>query len=113
MSMITDTGDARMVYVTCPDTEVARRIAEALVEYREAACVNIVPGLESVYRWAGAIENDPEVLLLIKTRAERLADLEARVTELHPDELPEIVAVHLSDGSQGYLDWLRQETTPG
>ena len=110
--MTADYDDARMVYVTCPDQATARTIAQALVAHREAACVNIVPGLESVYRWQGAVETDPEVLLLIKTRAARLADIEARVGALHPDELPEVVAVHLSDGSQGYLDWLTQETTP-
>ena len=105
-------ADARMVYVTCPDRETARAIASALVDNHEAACVNIVPGLESVYRWRGKVEIDEELLLLIKTRAARVADVQARVESLHPDELPEVVAVRLCDGSKGYLDWLEEQTRP-
>ena len=104
--------DARMVYVTCPDRDTARSIASALVEQREAACVNIVPGLESVYRWQGRIEIDPELLLLIKTRADRVAAVQARVAALHPDDVPEVVAVPIVDGSKAYLDWLDEQTRP-
>lgn len=104
--------NARMVYATCPDRETARTIASALVDQHEAACVNIVPSLESVYRWQGKIEIDPEMLLLIKTAADRVADVQARVEALHPDELPEVVAVRLCDGSKGYLDWLEEQTRP-
>jgi periplasmic divalent cation tolerance protein len=104
--------NARMVYVTCPDTETARTIASALVEYRLAACVNIVPGLESVYRWQGKIEIDTEVLLLIKTQAERVAAVQTQVEELHPDDVPEVVAVPIVDGSKAYLDWLDEQTRP-
>lgn len=106
-----DTG-ARMVYVTCPDRETARTIASALVDQHEAACVNIVPGLESVYRWQGKVEIDDELLLLIKTRAHRVADVERRVAQLHPDDVPEVVAVAICDGSQTYLDWLDEQTRP-
>lgn len=101
-----------MVFVTCPDRPTAQSIARALVEHHEAACVNIVPDLESVYRWQGRIETDPELLLLIKTGADRVPAVQARVAQLHPDDLPEVVAVDLCDGSQGYLDWLQQETRP-
>jgi len=104
--------DARMVFVTCPDRTTAQSIASALVENFEAACVNILPGLESVYRWQGRVHTDPELLLLIKTRADRVAAVEARVARLHPDELPEVVAVDLCDGSQGYLNWLQEQTKP-
>lgn len=100
-----------MVYVTCGDSDVAERIAIALVEIRAAACVNIVPGLQSVYRWQGAIEIDPECLLLIKTRQARMDVVRQCVERLHPDELPELVAVHLCDGSRGYLDWITDQTT--
>lgn len=103
--------DARMVYVTCPTIEVAQAIARDLLENRAAACVNIVPGLQSVYRWNGAIEIDSELLLLIKTRRARLADVEARVTALHPDAVPELVAVTIDAGSRAYLDWLAEQTS--
>ena len=102
--------NARMVYATCPDRETARTIASALVDQHEAACVNIVPSLESVYRWQGKIEIDSELLLLIKTRADRVADVERRVAQLHPDDVPEVVAVAIRDGSQAYLDWLEEQT---
>ncbi|MES1952581.1 hypothetical protein S4A8_17062 [Salinisphaera sp. S4-8] len=103
-------AEARMVYVTCPDIETARTIASALVEHHEAACVNIVPGLESVYRWQGKIEIDNELLLLIKTRAERIDDIQARVAALHPDDVPEMVAVPIIEGATAYLDWLEAQT---
>jgi Uncharacterized protein involved in tolerance to divalent cations len=110
MSNIRQDADARMVYVTCPDRETAGAIASALVENHEAACVNIVPGLESVYRWQGRVEVDAELLLLIKTTADRLDDVQARVQALHPDDVPELVAVHLCEGSSDYLDWLAEQT---
>lgn len=99
-----------LVYVTCGDRGIAERIASMLVEQRAAACVNIVPGLQSVYRWQGAIETTGEYLLMIKTRQARLEDIRACVQRLHPDELPELIAVHLCDGSRGYLDWVVDET---
>lgn len=99
-----------LVYVTCGDNAVATRIAHALVEEHVAACVNIVPGLRSVYRWRDAIETASEHLLMIKTRQGRLGAVRSCVERLHPDELPELVAVHLCDGSRGYLDWLIDET---
>lgn len=99
-----------MVYCTCPDQGVAGRIASELVAQGHAACANIVPGLVSVYQWQGEIHNDPEALLLIKTSAQAYAGLEARILELHPYELPEIVAVPLARGLRGYLDWIDHET---
>lgn len=110
MSEMRHDADARMVYVTCPDLETARTIAGALVEHFEAACVNIVPGLESVYRWQGRVEIDAELLLLVKTTADRLDAVQARVHALHPDDVPEVVAVRLCDGSSAYLDWLDEQT---
>lgn len=105
-------SDARMAYVTCPDRESAQTIAAALVEHHEAACVNIVPGLASVYRWQGRVETDAELLLLIKTTAARLEAVQARVHALHPDDVPEFVAVRLCAGSTAYLDWLDAQTRP-
>lgn len=111
MSTVNATEGPIMVYVTCPDKVVAESVARALVDAREAACVNLVPGLESVYRWQGQVEIDSEVLLLAKTRQARLGALRARVGELHPDDVPEIVAVPIVDGSPDYLAWLADETT--
>lgn len=95
---------------TCPDADSAGRIARALVEEHLAACVNILPGLRSLYRWQGRIEDSAEVLLLIKTRAERYPALEARLCELHPYELPELLAVEADKGLPAYLQWVADAT---
>jgi periplasmic divalent cation tolerance protein len=102
----------QVVFVTAPDPEVGRRLARALVEERLAACVNLLPGVRSTYRWAGAVQEDDEVLLVIKTREDRLAALSRRVHELHPYELPELIAVGILGGSERYLAWLREEAAP-
>ena len=98
-------------FCTCPDLDSAARLAETLVEERLAACVNVVPGLRSVYRWQGAVERSDEVLLLIKTTRPRLPALSARVLELHPHELPEVVAVEVAGGLSAYLDWVAEQTS--
>lgn len=98
----------RIVLSTCPDQDTARGIAAALVERGLAACVNVLPGLESVYIWRGQREVSSEVLLLIKTRADRYADIEQAIRELHPYELPEVVAVPISAGLPDYLSWIDQ-----
>jgi periplasmic divalent cation tolerance protein len=97
-------------FCTCPDADSAARLAETLVAERLAACVNVMPGLRSVYRWRGAIEHSDEMLLLIKTTRPRLAALSARVLELHPYELPEVVAVEVAGGLSAYLDWVAEQT---
>lgn len=97
-----------LCFCTCPDTASAERIAAALVAERLAACVNVLPGLRSVYRWRGAIECADEVLLLAKTVVERREALCARVAQLHPNELPEVIAVEASGGLTAYLDWVAQ-----
>lgn len=96
----------RIVLCTCPDSESASRLAQGLVENRLAACVNQLSGLTSIYPWQGKIETASEVLLIIKTRADRLAELEAFIQAHHPYELPEIVAVSVEQGSKAYLDWI-------
>lgn len=97
---------------TCPDTQTASAIARALVEERLAACVSHLPGLASTYRWQGAVESASEVLLLIKTTADRVEALSARLRELHPYELPELVAVEVRAGLPDYLAWVAAQTSP-
>jgi periplasmic divalent cation tolerance protein len=99
-----------LVYCTCPDAETAQRIARALVEQRLAACVNVVPGLRSIYRWQGAIQDDAECLLLVKTRAARVTALTEAIRGLHPYELPEVIAVPVVAGLAPYLDWVRDNS---
>ncbi len=103
--------EVRVILVTAPDMEVGARIARALVEEKLAACVNLVPGVRSIYRWQGRIEDEAEVLLVVKTRADRTGALAERVLALHPYELPEVVALAAVGGSAGYLDWVLQEST--
>ncbi len=100
----------QIVFCTCPDAATADRLAAALVDERLAACVNLLPGLTSIYRWQGRIQREAEVLLLIKTTADRLPALRARLVELHPYELPELVAVEAVAGLPAYLDWVVTET---
>ena len=82
------------------------------MEKRLAACVNLLPQVQSVYRWRGQIEVDEEVLLLIKTQGARMEALKQCVVENHPYELPEIIAVKIDSGLTGYLDWIEQQTRP-
>jgi len=100
----------RMVFCTCPDIDTATRIADVLVGERLAACVNVLPGVRSVYRWQGAVERAEEAMLVIKTSVERLPALSARVQSLHPHELPEVLAVATTDGLPAYLQWIVAET---
>ncbi len=112
MSSETGGDDLRVVLVTAPDAEVAERLARGLVEERLAACVNLIPGIRSFYRWEGAVRDDAEVLLVVKTRTDRLEALASWLQELHPYELPEILGLPVIGGSQAYLDWIRTESSP-
>ncbi len=98
--------DALLCLTACPDTDSAVRIADALVEERLAACVNVIPGLRSVYHWQGEVERADEVLLLIKTTRAAFPALQQRLQALHPYELPELIAVEPADGLPAYLEWV-------
>ena len=98
--------DKRIVLSTAGSEEEARRIARYLVERQLAACVNIVPRVESIYRWQGRIESNQEWLLLIKTSADQFPAVRDTLRELHSYELPECIALSIDDGSSEYLDWL-------
>lgn len=96
-----------VVLCSCPEGAPAARLAEALVAEGLAACVNRLPGMVSNFRWEGRLAQETETLLLLKTTQERLAALTARIRELHPYELPEVVAVPVLGGLEEYLDWIR------
>ena len=96
-----------LVLSTADTFELAQKIAAALVEAREAACVNIVPGVRSVYQWEGKLCNEGEYLLLIKSSAERFEAIRSRIRGLHSYQVPEIIALQLTDGDPAYLAWLR------
>ena len=98
--------DTLLILCTCPNREIAQKIAGALVEQRLAACVNISSPVTSVYSWQGKIESDEELLLTIKTTRARYGALEQAILALHPYELPEIIAVPISTGLTEYLDWI-------
>lgn len=98
--------EARLILTTAGSRDEAERIAHALVEQRLAACVNLVPGLTSIYRWQGAIESAEEILLLIKTAAPRLDALQDALRSLHSYELPEFLVLTPESASQPYLAWL-------
>jgi len=95
------------VFTTCPDQDTAERLARALVTEGVAACVNIVPIAQSVYFWKGSVESAAEVLLIIKSRVDRYADIQKRLVDMHPYELPEVIAVPVSEGLPRYLAWIQ------
>ena len=99
-----------VVYNTCPDAETARSLAEHLVNSRAAACVNIVAGINSVYRWQGEVQTDEEYLLIIKTTHAAYATLEREIINKHPYDLPEIIALPVQAGLAPYLTWIDENT---
>ena len=105
-------ADVLLVLTNCPDEESADRIAAALVENRLAACVNVLPEVESTYRWQGAVEKAVEVPLLIKCTRDRYPAIEEALRQLHPYTVPEIIAVPVVAGLATYLRWVDEETTP-
>jgi periplasmic divalent cation tolerance protein len=99
-----------IVFVTAPNNDEAERIADSVVSERLAACVNIVGGIQSIYRWEGEVTRDREILLIVKTTDERYAELERRVIELHTYTTPEIIAYRIERGFDAYLRWVREST---
>lgn len=95
---------------TVPDRETGEKIAQALVEEHLAACVNLVAGVASVYRWQGKVEKAEECLLIIKTGVSRFDVLKRRIASLHPYKVPEIIALPIIHGNREYLDWISQST---
>jgi periplasmic divalent cation tolerance protein len=102
---------ALLVLTNLPDRTAAEMLANALIEARLAACVNILPPCRSIYRWQGAVEAADEVPLLIKTSEARYAALETAIRALHPYELPELIAVPITHGLPAYLAWVAAETS--
>lgn len=100
-----------LVLCTCPADGTAERLAEALVSHGCAACVNIGAPVRSVYRWLGELETDEEILLLIKTTESAYPSLQTTLEAMHPYEVPEIIAVPVTHGLSGYLEWVRECTT--
>jgi periplasmic divalent cation tolerance protein len=103
--------DALVALSTVGNAADAQRIGRALVERRLAACVNVVPGITSIYSWKGTIETDAELLLVIKTRREKLEALRAALVELHPYEVPELVAMPVEGGNAAYLEWIGESVS--
>ena len=102
--------DVVLILTTVPVGDRAEHIARALVDERLAACVNVLAPMTSFYRWQGVIEREAESQVIIKTTRDRVAAVQARLVELHAYEVPEFVVLPVSDGSTGYLDWVRNET---
>ena len=103
-------GDEIVVFITAPNEDEADGIAKALVESKLAACVNIIKGIRSIYIWRGALESDSEVLMIAKTQRALFDALSDKTKELHSYDVPEIIAVPISLGSEDYLKWVREST---
>ena len=110
MNLTVEPEEFLVVLVTCPDAEKAAAIGRTVVEERLAACVNMVPGLRSIYVWEGKVCDDAEVLCLIKTRRALFERLRARLLTLHPYEVPEVIALPLAAADGRYLAWLQGST---
>ena len=100
-----------IVYITVPSREVGRQIADALLESKLVACVNIIPEISSIYHWQDSIEQDEELLLIAKTRTALFDRLATTVKRIHPYDVPEVIAMPIVAGSNEYLTWIDVETT--
>ena len=99
-----------VIFCTVPSKDVGSRIGGALVDKKVAACVNIVPGLTSIYEWKGKVCNDEECLLVIKSRKALFERIKKEILQLHPYELPEIISLQITDGLEQYLSWIAENT---
>jgi periplasmic divalent cation tolerance protein len=109
---VTDVDDVIVLLSTLPSPEKAAEIARVLVEERLAACVNLVPAIRSIYRWQGAVQDDTETLAIAKTTRRRAEALRARLIELHPYEVPEVIALPVIGGHAPYLAWVGAQVAP-
>lgn len=105
-------SSARIVLTTTASPEEAAQLGRTLVEERLAACATLLPGVQSIYRWEGAIQSSVETMLLLKTCADKVAALEARLHQLHSYQTPELLVLAVEAGSQRYLDWLKSSLLP-
>ncbi len=105
--------DIRMLYITAGSRDEAKKIGRALVEARLAACANVIDGMESVYWWEGKLTEDREAVLIVKTRADLVDAVTARVKALHSYAVPCVVALPILDGNPGFLAWVATETAAG
>jgi len=105
--------EALLAWSTFPDIETARRIARQLVSENFAACANIIPTVESIYRWQGKLEDAQETLVFFKTAAARYPAFQDRLKSLHPYEVPEIICLRIADGLPEYLQWVNENTSSG
>ena len=101
-------GPALLAISTFPDAEVAQRVSHQLVEERLVACANILPRVQSIYRWEGKLETSEETVVFFKTTCERSNDLRSRLKELHPYDVPELIAFEIADGLPDYLRWISE-----
>jgi periplasmic divalent cation tolerance protein len=102
--------DALLVFTTLPTPEKAADLARMLVEEGLVACGNVLPAVRSIYKWEGKVQDENEVMLLLKTRAEHLERLKLRILEVHPYEVPEVLAIPVESGYRAYLEWIASET---
>jgi periplasmic divalent cation tolerance protein len=101
----------QLLLCTCPDSEVAATLAEALVENKLAACVNILPAIQSVFAWEGKVQREPEVLLLIKSRRTVYTQIETFISQQHPYDVPELIAFDIREGLPQYLQWIENSVS--
>ncbi|XP_016971685.1 protein CutA homolog [Drosophila rhopaloa] len=101
-------GSSSVAFVTTPDRETARKLARSIIERKLAACVNIVPQIESIYLWEGKVNEDSECLLMVKTRTSRIDELSKFVRENHPYSVAEVISLPIQNGNPPYLDWIAQ-----
>jgi len=102
--------DALLVFTTLPSPDKAADLARTLVEEGIVACGNVLPAVRSIYKWQGKVQDENEVMLLLKTRAEHLERLKLRILDLHPYEVPEVLAIPVESGYRAYLEWIAAET---
>lgn len=105
-------ADEIVVFVTASSREEARKIGSNLVDLKLVACVNIIPSVQSIFRWKGEICNEEETLMILKTMKDKLDIIIEKIKQLHSYDVPEIIALPIIAGSQEYLDWINQETRP-